>query len=270
MKTFEQEVKAGGRFEFGRNWNAFLSTLNEQRIEEAEKSLREMLEVKDLRGKRFLDIGSGSGLFSLAARRLGAEVRCFDYDPFSVACTQQLKSRYFPDDSGWIIEQGSALDTEYLKSLGKFDVVYSWGVLHHTGDMWQALANAAGLVDEKGLLFIAIYNRCKFASKFWWRIKKTYCSGVIGKIFVCGIFIPYFFLKGCAESVVNRENVFSQYKKYRGMSIYYDWIDWLGGFPYEYANVEEIFSFFKAKGFTLKNIKSTNSPSNNQFVFARG
>ncbi|MGD0078197.1 MAG: class I SAM-dependent methyltransferase [Sedimentisphaerales bacterium] len=269
MKTFEQEVKGGERFEFGKNWNSFLSSLNEQRIKEAEKSLCEMLELTDLKGKRFLDIGSGSGLFSLAARRLGASVYSFDYDPMSVACNEELKRRYFSGDDSWIIDRGSALDQEFLKALGKFDIVYSWGVLHHTGDMKQALDNVDDLVDKNGILFIAIYNHCNIASKFWWKIKKLYCSGTAGKIITCGVFIPYFFLKSCAESVFRKENVFLHYRKYRGMSILHDWIDWLGGFPYEYAKVEDIFSFFKARGFSLRNIKTTNSTANNQFVFVK-
>lgn len=111
------------RFAFGANWSRFLSLLNEQRIAEAEQSLRELLGVADLRGKRFLDIGSGSGLFSLAARRLGAEVHSFDYDPQSVACTQELRRRYYPDDPTWRVEQGSVLDSDYLAQLGQFDVV---------------------------------------------------------------------------------------------------------------------------------------------------
>src|SRR5213076_551237 len=130
------------RFAFGRNWARFLRHLNEDRILAAETSLCSMLELKSLEGKAFLDIGSGSGLFSLAARRLGARVHSFDYDSQSVACTSELKRRYFADDADWTIEEGSALDADYLKSLGTFDVVYSWGVLHHTGQMWQALENA--------------------------------------------------------------------------------------------------------------------------------
>jgi len=202
METFEQEVNKGARFQFGKNWRAFLSTLNEDRIKEAEKSLCQMLEVTDLRGRKFLDIGSGSGLFSLAARCLGAEVRSFDYDPESAACTQQLKSRYFPDDNQWIVERGSVLDVDFLKTLGKFDIVYSWGVLHHTGNMWQALDNAAALVDKNGLLFIAIYNRCKFASGFWRKVKKLYCSRALGKALVCTVFVPFFFLKAAQRAYI--------------------------------------------------------------------
>src|SRR5205823_5466772 len=126
----------------------FLRVLNEERITEAERSLREMLEVTDLRGRSFLDVGSGSGLFSLAAKRLGAKrVYSFDYDLNSVACTSELRRRYAPDDPDWKIEQGSVLDPIYLGSLGTFDIVYSWGVLHHTGDMWQALANVIQLMS---------------------------------------------------------------------------------------------------------------------------
>ncbi|HYY59119.1 MAG TPA: class I SAM-dependent methyltransferase, partial [Pyrinomonadaceae bacterium] len=139
---YGQELRRELRFEFGRNWRRFLSTLDEERILEAERSLRLMLEAETLDGKSFLDIGSGSGLFSLAARRLGARVHSFDYDAESVACAQELKQRFFAGDADWTIERGSVLDSDYVKRLGQFDIVYSWGVLHHTGAMWRALENA--------------------------------------------------------------------------------------------------------------------------------
>src|SRR5262252_6514832 len=118
------EVAAGQRFEFGKNWARFLESLNDQRINEAVASLQNMLEVETLAGKSFLDIGSGSGLFSLAARKLGAHVHSLDYDPHSVGCTQELRRRYFNnDEEAWIVEQGWALDRDYITSLGKFDIV---------------------------------------------------------------------------------------------------------------------------------------------------
>jgi len=139
------------RFAFGKNWQRFLRVLTEERVQEAEKSLCAMLEVADLREKSFIDVGSGSGLFSLAAMRLGSRrVHSFDYDPHSVACTQELKRRYFEKSDVWTIEQGSALDPAYLAQLGQFDIVYSWGVLHHTGNMWQALENVVPLVAPSG------------------------------------------------------------------------------------------------------------------------
>ena len=147
--------------------------VDEGRISQAEAAIKQMLEVENLNGKTFLDVGSGSGLSSLAARRLGARVFSFDYDPQSVACTAELKRRYFDADSSWTVEQGSALDADYLARLGKFDIVYSWGVLHHTGALKQALANVVGNVSEGGKLFIALYNDQGRASKAWWIVKKA-------------------------------------------------------------------------------------------------
>src|SRR5262245_35300500 len=128
----------GDHFEFGANWSRFLATVNEDRIAAAVGSLQKMLAIPSLDGRTFLDVGSGSGLFSLAAHRLGARVVSFDYDPQSVACTQQMKQR-FADQTNWHVTHGSALDEEFLQRLGSFDVVYAWGVLHHTGQMWRAI-----------------------------------------------------------------------------------------------------------------------------------
>lgn len=150
MPSHAQEIRTGQRFAFGENWARFLQILDDRRIDEAVSSLQRMLQVERLDGLRFLDIGNGSGLFSLAARRLGAKVLSFDYDPQSVACAQELKRRYFPNDADWQIQEGSVLDEGYMQGLGSFDVVYSWGVLHHTGDQWRAIANAEARVGPPG------------------------------------------------------------------------------------------------------------------------
>jgi 2-polyprenyl-3-methyl-5-hydroxy-6-metoxy-1,4-benzoquinol methylase len=267
-----EEISQGKRFQFGANWEAFLRSLNDVRILEAEKSLKDMLCVDDLAGKRFLDIGSGSGLFSLAAKRLGANVHSFDYDPKSVKCTEELKKRYYANDKYWDIEEGSALDEKYLISLGKFDIVYSWGVLHHTGNMKKALKNAMLPVSDQGCLFIAIYNDQDITSKIWKVVKKTYCSGSMGKILVSCICIPLFFLQSVAIGIIKYSNPFTSFlihKKKRGMSIYHDWIDWLGGYPFEVAKPEVIFKFYKRYDFILENITTTNRLGCNQFVFRK-
>jgi len=142
-KDWETDIKKGSRFKFGTNWKSFLNTLTDERIQIAEDSIKEMLSVDDLKGKRFLDIGCGSGLFSLCAYRLGADVVSLDYDPDSVACADFLKTNY---DTGlantWRVFEGSALDDKLFENLQDFDIVYSWGVLHHTGEMHHALENA--------------------------------------------------------------------------------------------------------------------------------
>ncbi len=269
---FQAEVAAGGRFEFGKNWRSFLDSLSDDRIAVAEESLREVLGLSgpsDLRGKTFLDVGSGSGLFSLAARRMGAKVCSFDYDPVSVACTMELRSRYFPDEPGWTVEEGSVLDRRFLEGLGTFDVVYAYGSLHHTGDMWSALANTAALAKGGGLLHVAIYNDRGLVSKAWRRVKECYCSGALGRAAVSGVFIPYFFAKACAASVLRRRNRFAEYKRMRGMSIVHDWRDWLGGLPYEVASADEIAGFFLERGFRVERLKTVKNLANNEFTFAR-
>jgi 2-polyprenyl-6-hydroxyphenyl methylase/3-demethylubiquinone-9 3-methyltransferase len=174
MGSHAIEIARGERFAFGENWARYLEILDEPRIREAQDSLKRMLEVDDLEGKSFLDIGSGSGLFSLAARRLGARVHSLDYDPKSVACTAEVRRRHSPNDPDWTVGEGSALDRDYLESLGPFDVVYSWGVLHHTGKMWDALEAALLPVAPGGRLLIAIYNDTGKETIRWRRIKRIY------------------------------------------------------------------------------------------------
>lgn len=269
------EVSAGQRFEFGKNWSRFLSVLNEERIAAAEKSLKDMLEVDDLHGKTFLDIGCGSGLFSLAAMRLGAlRVHSFDYDPKSVACAKELKRRYFPDSDNWIIEEGSVLDEAYLSSLGEWDILYSWGVLHHTGNMWKALENVAPLVKKGGKLFIAIYNWQPLMTPVWTRIKKTYVKG--NSVIKAGMLIPFiatYITWAFFYDLLRRQSPLRRYrekKKRRGMSYFYDWIDWLGGYPYETARPEEIFDFYRQRGFVMERlITRFGNAGINEFVFSK-
>lgn len=272
--NFEEQVAAGARFEFGKNWARFLDVVNDDRLDEAKRSLADMLGVDRLDGRSVLDVGSGSGLFSLASVQLGARrVHSFDFDPDSVACTRALKLRFSPESAHWTIERGSALDAEYLAQLGQWDLVYSWGVLHHTGAMWEALANACSRVAAGGTLFIAIYNDQGVPSQWWRQVKRIYNSGAFGRAAVCGAYFPYFALTGLGADLVNRRNPIQRYREYkrlRGMSIIRDWVDWLGGLPFEVARPEEVFEFCMSRGFQLIRLKTCGGRLGcNEFVFRK-
>jgi len=259
-----QELQNGDRYEFGANWSRFLSTLNEEKIREAEESLKRMLELPDLKGRTFLDIGSGSGLFSLAARRLGASVTSFDYDPQSVACTQTLKQRYFPQDAHWTVGEGSVLDRDYMDSLGSFDIVYSWGVLHHTGQQWLALENAARATHAGSKLFIALYNQQGLASRYWTVVKRIYNKFKVTRPLLFVIHAIYPALPSAALKW------FRGQRYGRGMNPWHDLHDWLGGYPFEVSSPEEVFYFYKKLGFRLEMLRTVRGKMGcNEFVFQR-
>lgn len=265
MNQHAQEVLGHERFRFGENWKRFLRLICDARIRRAEKSLQNMLGVNDLVGKSFLDIGSGSGLFSLAAKRLGAQVHSFDYDPQSVACTLELKRRYFPNDNSWSIESGSALDESYLRGLGQFDVVYSWGVLHHTGQMWSALQNVNCLVKPGGQLFVSIYNDQGWISRYWTLVKKVYNRNLLLRVVVVLIHLPHQFV---APFIVRAGT--NRWHPVRGMSLWHDLVDWLGGLPFEVARPQEIMAFYGAKGYELQQQKVCGTRHGcNEYVFRK-
>lgn len=269
------EISRGERFEFGKNWITFLENLTEEQIIEGEKSLKDFLNISNLSAMSFIDVGSGSGLMSLCAARLGAKVFSFDYDPACVWCTKELKSQYHFRESDWKIEQGSILDKEYIDSLGTFDIVYSWGVLHHTGNMKKALELVAKLVKPGGgILFIAIYNDQGIISDIWKMIKKIYCKSpkLVKNIIILFIGSGIWGIRFLADLI--KLKPFDSWKNYhkikRGMSPWTNVIDWVGGYPFEVAKPEEITEYFSTLGFSSMKAKTVGKgQGNNQFVFKK-
>lgn len=217
-----------------------------------------------------LDIGSGSGLSSLAMRRMSAQVVSFDFDPESVVCTKELRRRYDSDSGSWEVLQGSILDADFVAGLGQFDLVYSWGVLHHTGEMWRAIDLAEQRVAPGGTLLIALYNDQGWRSNAWRWIKRLYCSGWLGSATVGAVFYPLFFAYSLLSDLVAWKLPGTYVREYigrRGMSIFHDWRDWLGGYPFEAAAPAVVKARICEAGFTLKREGLTSGWGCNEFVF---
>jgi SAM-dependent methyltransferase len=265
------------RFGFGENWRAFLDVLDDQRIAEAERSLVEWLGEDTIRGRTFLDAGCGSGLFSLAALRLGAaRIHSFDYDPASVGCALELRRRCDREEFEWTVEPGDVLDEGYMTGLGEFDIVYSWGVLHHTGDLWRALRSIERAVAPRGVLFIAIYNDQGLASRYWTLVKR------LSNALPAGVRVPYAVavmaprelasfaiqtLRGRPQDYVR---TWTRYRAARGMSRWHDLLDWVGGYPFEVAKPEQIFELYRDRGFELQRLRTCGGGLGcNEFVLRR-
>lgn len=255
-------AKCRNKFKLGDNWREYLCLVDEKRIREAENSLVRMLGPNSLEGQTFFDVGSGSGLFSLAARRLGAQVHSFDADEQSVECTGELKRMYFPDDKVWVIEKGSVCDEEYVRKVGKHQIVYSWGVLHHTGNMWAAIDRVTDTVKPGGTLYISIYNDQGIRSRYWKWVKVAYSRNRFQKYLLTAFHLPIPLARMIRRWCTGRE------LSERGMSLWYDYVDWIGGYPFEVARPEEVVEYFARKGFVLVRLKTCGGRCGcNEYVF---
>ena len=264
------------RFAFGKNWQDFARQIDPERVDQAVDSLRSTLQVTTLAGKRFLDLGCGSGLFSLAAHRLGAEVVSVDFDHDSVSCTERVRDQLGVGESDWQVLQGSILDKNFVVSLGLADVVYCWGVVHHTGAMKRAIELVASCVREGGWMCLAVYNDQGGASRRWLKIKRIYhwlprWLRPLWVILIAG----YHEAKFALVRLLQGRNPlpladWREKKRDRGMSVWHDWVDWIGGLPFEVASPEQVIVPLRKRGFTLEHLRTVGGGWGcNEYVFSR-
>lgn len=267
----EQEV-VDKRFEFGDNWLSFIQkNYSQEKVEISQKHILSFMGREDLNGLTFLDIGCGSGLHSIAALKAGASsVHGFDYDPKSVAATRYIQGQEHGFNN-WTVEQGSVLDESYMNSLPQYDIVYSWGVLHHTGDVWRAIQNAAARVSPGGLFYIALYSadvQVDPPPQFWLDVKQKYVSsGWLARRFMDLWYVWRFQMNRNPLHLVSFLKRMREHKKTRGMNIFTDIRDWLGGWPMEFVYDADAVKFCEGLGFQLEKIKTGEACT--EFLFTR-
>jgi len=255
------------RFGFGKNWQSFSETaLTQERITQARQAFRGLFAGIELHGRSFLDIGFGQGLSLVCAAEMGAEVLGIDIDPDNLdalqATARAMQSAQAPNTRIASILDRSFV-TEY-RAKGGFDVVHSWGVLHHTGDMAQAFDHACSLVADGGYLVCSIYNR-HWSSGPWKAVKYAYnkSPAVLQRLLI-SVLYPVIFV---AKWLVTGKN---PKHKDRGMDFYHDVVDWVGGYPYEYASIQEIKDLVCPKGFECLRVQPARVPTGcNEFVFRK-
>jgi len=265
------EVTVTGKaFAFGKNWDRFVTrALNDERIGIARRHIVDFLEMPDLRGRSFIDVGCGSGLSSRAALDAGAaRIVGFDRDPDSVRAAERVREMS-GNPPHWTILRGSVLDDAFIASLGRAEIVYAWGVLHHTGRMWDAVERASRLVADGGLLYLALYTTTP-QSAHWIRVKKRYNAASPARKRLMEA--AYFLRHTLASELLRGRNPISFVRNYRGsrgMSYLTDVRDWLGGWPYEDAKIEEVLRFCR-KRLALDLLNIQTGRANTEYLFGRG
>jgi 2-polyprenyl-6-hydroxyphenyl methylase/3-demethylubiquinone-9 3-methyltransferase len=258
-------------YEFGKNWERFVATsFTSERVSMAGTHMLEFLGTDSLEGQYFLDIGCGSGIHSLAALRADASrIVSFDVDPVSVATTQKLRELAGNPES-WTVFQGSVLDRQLISSLEPPDIVYSWGVLHHTGEMWQAIANAADLLRPGALIYLALYSADMHVhppQEYWLEVKQRYNQAGPLRRWTMEIWYIWRHVMKCNPvALPGLVRTILTYKTCRGMSFLTDAKDWLGGWPMEFAKDRDVLKYFlEERGCTLENLRT--GMGNTEFLF---
>ena len=247
--TSSQDKNLEAHFSFGQNWSDYSELVEERHILSAEEDLTRLMNLDSFAGRKWCDLGCGSGIHAVAAARLGAIVSAVDIDPQSISTTERLAKKFEVKESV-VSFNNSVFDLPFSNE--SFDVVYSWGVLHHTGDMWSAITEASLLVSAtKGSQFvIALYRKTRLCQL--WKIEKRLYKDAPPVI--QGVVRWLFVLAYDLSLIVRRRSPWAHRRNYfqmRGMSFRHDVHDWLGGYPYESVSARELEASMSKIGFTL-------------------
>jgi 2-polyprenyl-3-methyl-5-hydroxy-6-metoxy-1,4-benzoquinol methylase len=243
-------------FSFGQNWASYAALIDSERLAEAERGLVRLLGSEGLKGRTFLDIGCGSGLHAAAAARLGAtRILALDIDPASVVTARAVLRRHASEAAAEVREL-SVFDLD-PSEIAPFDIVYSWGVLHHTGAMGEAVRTAARLVAPDGRFAFALYRKTRMCG-FWRREKRWYAAASPRAQQAARTVYITLLRAGLAVQGRNFKTYVANYKSGRGMDFHHDVHDWMGGFPYESIAAAEVDTLMR--GLSFEQVRSFTRP----------
>ena len=253
-------------FSFGENWKNYLRTIDDHDIQSAVQDILEWIPAEQIAGRIVADIGCGSGIHSYCFYMQKPDgLVSVDVDQYSVEATNILRKRA-GDPSNWVVSTNSILDAEFLNKAGVFDIVYSWGVLHHTGNMWKAIENASSLVKPSGLFWISLYAKGpKYEKDLQIKQKYNNFSNSGKKLFIYKKIVKLMWkrMKKGQNPLTWNEKVI------RGMHKYHDIVDWYGGLPYEVASRSEVESFLGQRGFELVRVKEATERACSVYLFRK-
>ena len=237
-----------GEFSFGQNWLNFVETQVDHKIIQSHAAdIQKKYDTVNLsiKGKRVLDLGCGSGLSSFAFLTLGAaSVTSVDIDPKSIEAARLMKQRFSSDSAmnikgSWSIIESSVFDlSEGFDNL--FDIVYSWGVLHHTGNMWEAIKRTRGFCNAHGILHLALYIS---GFKYSQHLEMKHYFKFLDRDQKINALFNY--LSGGKQEISRDIFRFDD----RGMNVFHDALDWLGGLPYEVCDPAVLECYLNQNGF---------------------
>lgn len=107
------------------------------------------------KGRKVLDAGCGNGRWTYGFLKLGARVTAVDYSQNAL----KIVSTSLGQNKNLAVRKVNLLELPRWLKKEKFDLVFSWGVLHHTGNIRKALKNVAPLVKDDGVLYLYLYGK---------------------------------------------------------------------------------------------------------------
>lgn len=156
--TWERTAVGSQRAQAQRGSREYFEQIRQYRYGYETPWIPRLFEFPQLQGKKVLEIGVGNGIDAVEMARYGANYTGLDITRNHLELTRQNFLTNLPNAQPNLIEA----DLMQATFPEVFDVVYSFGVLHHIAHEDRYLQKIRDLLDRSGKLMIAVYGRYSF------------------------------------------------------------------------------------------------------------